>query len=199
MLAAGRLRHRQERELLRINGLLVHMGLLSGDLNASRAADEYGNAALLYAREVGASDAAAWYVLAKNARWRHLCSCAADLASQGLRRATPGPMTVQLGSSGRRRQPREGLDAPDRGDGRRPPDRPADALALVLPAGTDDDLQAVSRLAGGALRAAAEKMPSRFPTSSASLPPGRRSGQAPATPACSKTNPTAPSPSPLAR
>jgi hypothetical protein len=85
VLADGRLRHRQERELLRINGdLLAHMSLLLSDLHASKPADAYGNVALLYLREAGASEAAAWYVLAKNARWRHQYVRAADLASQGL-------------------------------------------------------------------------------------------------------------------
>src|SRR5205085_2279141 len=45
MLTGRRLRHRQERELLRVNGgMLAHMSLLFSDLHASRAADDYGNA-----------------------------------------------------------------------------------------------------------------------------------------------------------
>jgi hypothetical protein len=97
VLAGGRLRHRQERELLRVNGdVLAHMSLLLSDLDATRAADDYGNAALLYLREAGASEATAWYVLAKNARWSHRYPLAADLASHGLRHGSSGPMTVQL-------------------------------------------------------------------------------------------------------
>jgi DNA-binding transcriptional regulator YiaG len=97
VLTGGRLRHRQERELLRVNGgMLAHISLLLSDLQASQAADDYGNAALLYLREAGASEAIAWYVLAKNARWSHRYVLAADLASQGLRRGSSGPMTVQL-------------------------------------------------------------------------------------------------------
>lgn len=97
VLTGGRLRHRQERELLRVNGaVLAHMGLLLGDLRASQAADDYGSAALLYLREAGSSEAAAWYVLAKNARWRRQYVLAADLAGQGLRHGSSGPMTVQL-------------------------------------------------------------------------------------------------------
>ena len=42
------------------------MSLLLSDLHASRAADDYGNAALLYLREAAANEAIAWYVLAKN-------------------------------------------------------------------------------------------------------------------------------------
>lgn len=97
VLADGRLRHQQERELLRVNGdVLAHLSLLLSDLHASKPADDYGNAALLYLREAGASEATAWYVLAKNARWRHHYLRAADLASQGLQRTSPAPMTVQL-------------------------------------------------------------------------------------------------------
>jgi hypothetical protein len=97
VLTGGRLRHRQERELLRVNGeVLAHMSLLLSDLNISRAADDYGNAAKLYLREAGASEAIAWYVLAKNARWSYQYPLAADLASQGLRSGSSGPMTVQL-------------------------------------------------------------------------------------------------------
>jgi hypothetical protein len=97
VLTGGRLRHRQERELLRVNGgMLAHMSLLLSDLQATRAADDYGNAALLYLREAGAGEAIAWYVLAKNARWTHRYLRAADLASEGLRCGSSGPMTVQL-------------------------------------------------------------------------------------------------------
>ena len=97
VLTGGRLRHRQERELLRVNGdVLAHTSLLLSDLDASRAADDYGNAALLYLREAGASEAIAWYVLAKNARWSHRYLLAADLANHGLRHGSSAPMTVQL-------------------------------------------------------------------------------------------------------
>jgi transcriptional regulator with XRE-family HTH domain len=97
VLTGGGLRHRQERDLLRVNGeVLAHMSLLLSDLHASQRADDYGNAAQLYLREAGASEATAWYVLAKNARWRHQYARAADLASQGLRHGSPAAMTVQL-------------------------------------------------------------------------------------------------------
>jgi len=97
LLRNGKMRHRQERELLRINGgLLSHMSLLLGDLGDDRRAEEYGNAALLYLREAGASEVTAWYVLAKTARWRQLYLHAADLASEGVQRSSPGPMRVQL-------------------------------------------------------------------------------------------------------
>ena len=98
LLTAGRPRHRQERELLRVNGdLLAHMSLLLSDLHADQDADRYGNAARLYLREAGASEGNACYVLAKNARWKRLYGIAADLASQGLASGPPVPMAVQLG------------------------------------------------------------------------------------------------------
>jgi hypothetical protein len=69
LLTTGRIRHRQARELLRINGgVLAHMGLLISDLGGDAAGEEYANAALLYLREAGVSEASAWYVLAKIAR-----------------------------------------------------------------------------------------------------------------------------------
>ena len=97
LLRDGRLRHRQERELLRINGdLLAHMSLLFSDLDRGQSAREYGNAALLFLREAAATEAPAWYVLAKIARWRHHYTEAADLAAQGLEHSAADPMRVQL-------------------------------------------------------------------------------------------------------
>jgi len=97
LLRGGRLRHRQARELLRIDGaLLAQVGLLLSDLGDDAAGEEYASAALLYLREAGAAEPPAWYVLAKIARWRHQYARAADLARRGLERAGPGPMAVQL-------------------------------------------------------------------------------------------------------
>jgi len=97
MLRGGRLRHRQARELLRIDGaLLAHVGLLLSDLGDDAAGEEYASAALLYLGEAGAAEPPAWYVLAKIARWRHQYARAADLAARGLEHAGPGPMAVQL-------------------------------------------------------------------------------------------------------
>ena len=97
LLMGGKIRPRQERELLRVNGeVLAHMSLLLSDLRAGQEADDYGSAAKLYLREAGACEATAWYVLAKNARWRHRYASAADLASEGLRLGAPPPMAVQL-------------------------------------------------------------------------------------------------------
>jgi hypothetical protein len=51
---------------------------------------------MLYLREAGTSEAVAWYVLAKNARWSRRYPLAADLASQGLTHDASGSMAVQL-------------------------------------------------------------------------------------------------------
>jgi hypothetical protein len=97
LLTTGRIRHRQARELLRVNGgVLAHMGLLISDLGDDAAGEEYASAALLYLREAGASEAPAWYVLAKIARWRYQYVQAADLASQGLLHGAANAMRVQL-------------------------------------------------------------------------------------------------------
>jgi DNA-binding transcriptional regulator YiaG len=97
LLRAGQIRHRQTRELLRINGnLLAHISLLLSDLGDNRAGEEYGNASRAYLHEAGASEATACYVLAKNARWRHDYALAADLARSGLEHSARDPMKVQL-------------------------------------------------------------------------------------------------------
>lgn len=97
LLRAGRIRHRQATELLRINGtLLAHISLLLSDLGDDAAGEDYGNASLLYLREAGASEAPAWYVLAKIARWRHEYAQAADLARAGLDHIGRDPMRVEL-------------------------------------------------------------------------------------------------------
>src|SRR5215469_16543675 len=97
LLRAGRIRHRQVTELLRINGgLLAHIGLLLSDLGDDSAGQEYGNASLAYLREADASEATAWYVLAKIARWRHQYARSADLARAGLDHSNRDSLRVQL-------------------------------------------------------------------------------------------------------
>jgi hypothetical protein len=97
LLEGGRLRLRQERELFRINGgLLAHISLLLSDASDNQAADEYGHVALEFFHEADVSEVTAWYVLAKNARWRHHYLDAANLASQGLQNSSLDPMRVQL-------------------------------------------------------------------------------------------------------
>lgn len=97
LLRAGKVRHRQARELLRINGnLLAHISLLLSDLGDYGGGEEFGNAALACQREAGTSEETAWYVLAKIARWRYRYVEAADLARHGLDRGPAGAMRVQL-------------------------------------------------------------------------------------------------------
>jgi hypothetical protein len=97
LLRAGQIRHRQTRELLRINGnLLAHISLLLSDLGDDRAGEDYGTASRAYLHEAGASEATACYVLAKIARWRHQYTVAADLARSGLEHSARDPMRVQL-------------------------------------------------------------------------------------------------------
>jgi hypothetical protein len=203
VLTGGRLRHRQERELLRANGgVLAHMSLLLSDLQASRAADDYGNAALLYLREAAANEAIAWYVLAKNARWSHRYLLAADLASQGLRRGSSGPMTVQLACY-------EANASALAGDASRAKAamRYAEEQAAALPAAQvtaspwsfPPERMTIFRLSvtlntgdpDGALLAASDVGPSWEPSGRTSRRRGPRSGSARASPACLKTNPMA--------
>jgi tetratricopeptide (TPR) repeat protein len=99
LLRSGPQRLRQTRELLRIDGdLLAHAAVLLGDLGQDQAAGRHGDAALLCMSETEASQANAWYALAKTARWQHRYAQAADLARQGYEHSQPGPMRVQLAS-----------------------------------------------------------------------------------------------------
>jgi len=103
LLRGGRQRLRQTRDLIRLDGLvLAHASVLLSNLGDNQAAENYGQAALVYLKEAEASEATAWYALAKNARWQHDYASGADLARQGLEQR-PGPdpvtpMTVQLAS-----------------------------------------------------------------------------------------------------
>jgi tetratricopeptide (TPR) repeat protein len=103
LLRGGRQRLRQTRELVRLDGnVLAHASVLLSNLGENQAAESYGQAALLYLEEADASQATAWYALAKIARWQHRYVAAADLARQGLEQR-PGhppvsPMSVQLAS-----------------------------------------------------------------------------------------------------
>jgi hypothetical protein len=102
-LRGGRQRLRQTRELVRLDGnILAHSSVLLSNLGLNHAAEDYGQAALLYLQEAEADQATAWYALAKNARWQHNYAAAADLARQGLEHGlaqkTVTPMSVQLAS-----------------------------------------------------------------------------------------------------
>ena len=97
LLQSGRQRLRQTRELMRVDGnLLAHASVLLGDLNEDQAAMRYGAAALLCMQETEASQANAWYALAKTARWQHKYADAADLAWQGFECSPLSPTSVQL-------------------------------------------------------------------------------------------------------
>lgn len=99
LLRGGKQRLRQTRELLRLDGsLLSHASLLLSDLAQDQAADEYGHAAVLYLQEAEASEATAWYALAKTARWRHNYAAAAEFARRGFELGPVTPMSVQMAS-----------------------------------------------------------------------------------------------------
>jgi tetratricopeptide (TPR) repeat protein len=99
LLRGGRQRLRQTRELVRLDGnILALASVLLSNLGENNAAEDYGHAALLYLQEADASQAAAWYALAKTARWQHNYAAAADLARQGLEHGQVTPMNVQLAS-----------------------------------------------------------------------------------------------------
>jgi hypothetical protein len=63
-----------------------------------QAAEDYGHAALLWLQEAEASQATAFYALAKTARWQHNYAAAADFAQQGFEHGPVTPMSVQLAS-----------------------------------------------------------------------------------------------------
>jgi hypothetical protein len=97
LLRSGKQRLRQARELVKLEGdLLAHACVLFGDLNQDRAAEQYGNAALLFLQEAEANPAIAWYALAKTARWEHKYAEAADLAARGAGLRDASPTTLQL-------------------------------------------------------------------------------------------------------
>ncbi len=103
LLRGGRQRLRQTRELVSLDGnILAHASVLLSNLGANRAAEDYGQAALVYLQEAEASQATAWYALAKTTRWQHNYAAAADLARQGLEHGRGHdpvtPMSVQLAS-----------------------------------------------------------------------------------------------------
>lgn len=97
LLRGGRHRLRQTRELARIDSdLLAHICLLLGDLGRNEKALPYGEVSLLCAQEAGSSEAKAWTVQAKTARWQGRYVEAADLASRGFACSAPEPIRVQL-------------------------------------------------------------------------------------------------------
>jgi transcriptional regulator with XRE-family HTH domain len=96
-LQNGRQRLRQTRELLRIDSdLAAHASLLLGDLGQYRKATEYGAAALLLAQEAGSSEATAWSVQAKTARWQERYVESAELARRGFETSQQSTATIEL-------------------------------------------------------------------------------------------------------
>jgi transcriptional regulator with XRE-family HTH domain len=96
-LQGGRQRVRQARELLRIDSdLLAHACLLLGDLGQDRKAAQYGAAALLFAQEAGSSEATAWSVQAKTARWQERYVESAELARRGFDVGALSPTKIEL-------------------------------------------------------------------------------------------------------
>jgi tetratricopeptide (TPR) repeat protein len=99
LLHTGRPRPSQTRDLLRIDGqVLAHASVLLGDLGRHHDASRYGRTAQLCLQEADASQAPAWYALAKTARWQRDYATAADLASRGFEHGPVTPMSVQLAS-----------------------------------------------------------------------------------------------------
>jgi transcriptional regulator with XRE-family HTH domain len=129
LLRGGRQRLRQVRELVRLNGdVLAHASVLFSNLGQNRAAEDYGYAALLYLQEADASQATAWYALAKSARWQHNYAAAADFARQGSEHCSVTAMSVQLASY----EANAAALLGDKGHARRMLDR-AESIAQQLP------------------------------------------------------------------
>ena len=98
-LLGGRLRLSQQRELYRIESLLLsHACLLLGDLDQNDRAERYGIAGLAFAREAGSDQAVAMTVLAKTFRWQKRLTESMDMARRGFACSPDAPIRVQLAS-----------------------------------------------------------------------------------------------------
>ena len=98
-LLGGRLPLSQQRELYRIESLLLsHACLLLGDLNENALAERYGMAALALAKEAASDQAVAMTVLAKTFRWQKRFTESMDMASRGFACSPNTPVRVQLAS-----------------------------------------------------------------------------------------------------
>ena len=98
-LLEGNLRLSQQRELYRIESLLLsHACLLLGDLNENALAERYGMAGLAFAREAGSDQAVAMTVLAKTFRWQKRLTESMDMARRGFACSPNAPIRVQLAS-----------------------------------------------------------------------------------------------------
>jgi len=98
-LLGGRLRLSQQRELYRIDSLLLsHACLLLGDLNENALAERYGMAGLAFAREAGSDRAIAMTALAKTFRWQKRLTESMEMARRGFACSPNAPIRVQLAS-----------------------------------------------------------------------------------------------------
>jgi tetratricopeptide (TPR) repeat protein len=98
-LLGGRLRLSEQRELYRIESLLLsHACLLLGDLNENASAERYGMVALALAKEAESDQAVAMTVLAKTFRWQKRFTESMDMASRGFACSPNTPIRVQLAS-----------------------------------------------------------------------------------------------------
>jgi hypothetical protein len=98
-LLGGRIRLSQQRELYRIESLLLaHACLLLGDLNENALAERYGMAGLAFAREAGSDQAFAMTALAKTFRWQKRLTESMDMARRGFACSPDTPVRVQLAS-----------------------------------------------------------------------------------------------------
>ena len=98
-LLGGQLRLSQQRELYRVESLLLsHACLLLGDLNQNDLAERYGMAGLAFAREAGSDQAVAMTVLAKTFRWQKRLTESMDMARRGYACSPDAPIRVQLAS-----------------------------------------------------------------------------------------------------
>ena len=98
-LLEGRLRLSQQRDLYRIESLLLsHACLLLGDLGENALAERYGMAGLAFARESGSDQAVAMTVLAKTFRWQKRLTESMDMARRGFACSPDTPIRVQLAS-----------------------------------------------------------------------------------------------------
>jgi hypothetical protein len=104
-LLGGRLRLSQQRELYRIESLLLsHACLLLGDLDDNALAERYGMAGLAFAREAGSDQAFAMTVLAKTFRWQKRLTESMDLARRGFACSAKNPDPCAAGQPGSERR-----------------------------------------------------------------------------------------------
>jgi hypothetical protein len=98
-LLDGKLRLAQRRKLYRIESLLLsHACLLLGDLNRNDVAEQYGMAALAFAREADTDQSVPLTVLAKTLRWQKRLTESMDMASRGFECSPNTSVRVQLAS-----------------------------------------------------------------------------------------------------